>query len=92
MEDKKKALWKTAIITAGIDIVILSITAIANRKDQYAILGVLIVMAILLFFQFLGGLIVAMPTSTRTYGQGILLGTLLIGLLGLGVCTVGGMF
>ncbi len=88
MEDKKKIIWKTALITGGLDLVILALAALFYSKDQYGILGVLIVMASLLFLQFLGGLIAAIPVSSRPYGQGMLLGTLIIGLLGLGVCTV----
>jgi hypothetical protein len=83
----KNHIWRTAIIVVLVDILIFLILKKKNEDDSFGMLSSFIEMGIALLIQLGIGIVAVIPLNMRKYGQGILLGTLIIGLIGLGMCT-----
>ena len=87
MKILKNHIWRTAFIVVLLDILIFLILIKKNEKDSFGMLSAFIEMGIALLIQLGVGIVALIPVEARKYGQGILLGTLIIGLIGLGMCT-----
>jgi hypothetical protein len=83
----KNHIWRTAFIVVLLDILIFLVLIKKNEEDSFGMLSAFIEMGIALLVQLGIGIVAVIPMESRKYGQGILLGTLIIGLIGLGMCT-----
>jgi hypothetical protein len=88
MEFSKNKVWNTAWIVVLLNLFIVALSAFYYRNDSYGAIGIFLILGGVIFLEFFVGLILAIKASTRPIGQGILLGSGLVLLFGLGVCTV----
>ena len=88
MEFSKNKVWNTAWIVVLINLLIVAVSAFIYRNDNYGVLGIFLILCVAVILEFIVGIILAIKPSTRPMGQGILLGSGLVLLFGLGICTV----
>lgn len=76
------------MIYLAFDLVPVILLKLAYGRDQYGVFTIAFGMAIILLLQLIAGLAMASNENTRVKGQALLMATLLLLLVGFGICTI----